>query len=115
VRLAACSGGKCGGVEKVLAVDPADLPTYPVKKPRVPVKGITYELCSRFSGDLWPPPTESQMDEYLQVMRNELHCRGLQILGDCDEVIVTCVAKAIENGFDTIVVGPRYYKKTARR
>lgn len=111
VRLSACRGGKCGDVEKVLAVDPADLSAYPEKMLRVPIKGITYELCSKFSGDLWAPPTESQMEEYLHVMRNQLHCNGLQILGDCDEVIVTCVKKAIEKGFDTIVVGPRYYKK----
>jgi len=98
--------------ERTVLVDRDELPEYPNKQIHVRVKGISYELCSRFSGDEWAPPSESQMDESLHVMKNQLHCNGLQVMGDCDEVMIACVKTAIGKGFDTIIVSPRPYKKS---
>jgi hypothetical protein len=95
-------------IVKTVTVDPAALPEYPEKKLKnIPIKGVNYQIFS------WEHPTESEMDESLNVIKNQLDCNGLQIMGETgtDELLMRCTETAIDKGFETIVVSPRYYKK----
>jgi hypothetical protein len=93
--------------KQVLEVDPDNLPEYPNKNIDIPIKGVNYQIF------LWKHPTESEMDESLNVIKNQLDCNGLQIMGETgtDELLIRCTEMAIDKGFETIVVSPRYYKE----
>jgi len=92
-------------IEQVL-VEPFSL--YPAKGLDIPYKGINYSVGNQFTGSWGAPSTENEMEESLQVIRDELGCNAIKICGDQEDAMLRCAEKAIEKRFELIIVSPRY-------
>jgi hypothetical protein len=93
-------------IDKSVTIDPADLSAYPDRTLRVQVKGIGYLTGVPQWGNEFP--SGGEMREHLAVTRNELGCNGIRITGYNDDDVLRCAQIAIEKGFDSILLNPRY-------
>jgi hypothetical protein len=96
-------------VAQAVTVEPDQI--YPTKPLHLRHKGFTY-----FAGPVppaWPSlprPTDDEMDEQLDTMRNELGCNAIIISGgeDYEDRLIECGRMAIQKGFERIHIQPRY-------
>lgn len=107
VRVVASDGRTQSTVDIRIEVDPAHLPQYSERKLRIPIKGIAYNAGIRDWKSM-PVPPEDQMKEDLYVIKNELGCNGIRIIGDHDEVLLKCAEIAISLSYDVVMLSPRY-------
>jgi hypothetical protein len=105
--------GQSTSAIKSITADPSDLPEYPKKELKIPIKGVNYLIGSHFKGNWGKPVEEPEMEEWLDVIRQELGCNAIKLVGDYDDVMVSCAQKAIDKGFKEIILSPRYEKKSA--
>jgi len=89
--------------EKDIAVDPADLPEYPKRKLRIPIKGINY-VTGLGAWGMSPVPDDEMLESF-SIIKNELSCNAIRLVGDYKDRIVRSVDLA-KDMFDTIVVTP---------
>lgn len=82
---------------------------YPTKALNLRYKGTSYYIGS--VGE-WssPSPTEEQMDEYLDVIHDELGCNAIIITagGEFEDLIIQCGEMAIKKGFERIYIQPQF-------
>jgi len=88
-----------------IEVDEYD-PSYAEKKFKTQIKGLVFGVGQPQFGH--PTENDSFIDESISIIRNELKCNGLKIEGFFDLKIKTAAERAIQLGFDQIVLGPRY-------
>lgn len=82
---------------------------YPVKEIGIPYKGINYFIGARFGRPTADnPPDAQEMNESLDVIWSDLGCNAIKIVGDYEDVLLTCAEMAIKKGFERIVLSPRY-------
>jgi hypothetical protein len=103
VELQASRGYISGSVFQRIEVDPHDLTGYPVEKLRIPIKGISYVVGMK--GWDMPPVSHEEMQECLTVIRDELGCNGIRIVGDYEEQLIEC-AEACLSKFVMILLSP---------
>jgi hypothetical protein len=95
--------GQQAFVDKTLTVDPADLPEYPEKKLRMPIKGMNYVTGLRCWG--MSPVPDDEMLESFYVIKSELGCNAIRLVGDYEERLLRAVEIA-KGLFSNIVVTP---------
>jgi len=105
-RSLSISEGQQMSIDKAVTVDPAVLSAYREKALRVKIKGIGYLTGMPQWGNKFP--SEDEMQEHLEVIRNELRCNGIRITGYNDDDVLRCAQIAIEKRFDCILLNPRY-------
>jgi hypothetical protein len=108
VRLTAHTSLTSASSEETIDVDPEDVPEYPEWQSRIPLKGVNYHIGRHFMYDYGQPPTPEEMEESLAVIRSELGCNAIKIWGDYEDEMTWCANRAIEMGFTTILLSPRY-------
>jgi len=101
-------------LERSIPVDPENVPQFPEWQSRIAVKGVTYHIGRHFLGDYGQPPTHEEMEESLAIIRNELGCNGIRIWGDYEDEMTWCARRAIEKGFTTILLCPRYSRSAPK-
>lgn len=106
VRLDVSDGKATNSVRKLTTVDRSG--TYPSKKLNTPIKGVNYRIDER--SDTFKIPDDSEMEEDLQTIRNELGCNAIRIFSNNNEIILKCAKLAIGRGFTTIALSPVYFK-----
>lgn len=87
-------------------------PDYPEEQLDVPIKGITFSIGQPHWGGADTIKTEEYIDECLYLIKNELQCNGIRIEGFYENKILYAGKKAIELGFDQIILGPRFVDAT---
>jgi hypothetical protein len=86
---------------------------YPEKALKIPIKGIVY--CPGTVEEFYQmSPTEDQMKEHLLMIKNELGCNGIRIMGDQDDMSYKCAQMAIDLEYECIVLSPFWINKTAK-
>ena len=99
---------------QTVTVEPDQI--YPTKPLHLRHKGFTY-----FTGPVppaWPSlprPTDEEMDEQLDTIREGLGCNAIIISGgeDYEDRLIVCGRMAIEKGFERIHIQPRYMDATS--
>lgn len=110
VKLVVSDGKAESSMEKKLAVEPSQI--YPKREFPFTIKGIVYHAGRHFTGYYGTPPPEDEMVECLAVIRNELGCNGISIVGSYDDVTIKCAEIAVDMKFQMIVIDP-FYQRSA--
>jgi hypothetical protein len=112
------SDGQTAGLHVVaITVEPGQLsdPSYQPKPLFTRYKGTGY-VAGLISPEfkLTPNPSEEQMNEELDTIKNELGCNAIIIYGGelSEDKILQCSELAIEKNFDRIIPCPRYVDST---
>jgi len=96
-----------------ITVDPEQI--YPLKQLHLRYKGVRY-----FAGTVipeWlghPNPSNEEMDEQLDTIRDELECNAICVCGGSpsEDRMIECGKMAIDKGFERIFVQPSYVNAT---
>jgi len=96
-----------------VTVEPEQI--YPTKTLDLKYKGVRYS-----AGALTPEfpnivtPSKEEMEEHLDTIRNDLGCNAITIDAGAgyEDNLIECAQLAIEKGFDSIHVQPRYFNAT---
>jgi hypothetical protein len=100
--------------EEIVSVDPADLPEYPKKQLKIPIKGINVSIGCSYVGYLshndafFPPVMDDELLEQLLVVRDEIGCNGVRLFGNENERMLSAVQIAKDLHFSSIMCSPRY-------
>jgi len=118
VEVVASDGMAYASKERIVTVERNSV--YPARRLSTPIKGIVYRLSDPLSS-VFKSPDDEEMEEDLQVIREELGCNAIRIYGDykawpkrreyfdyVDSRVIECTKLAIAKGFETIVVSPVY-------
>jgi hypothetical protein len=89
-----------------IAVDKSDV--YPTEQFTIDLKGMNYHIGRRYLGEYGRYPDADEINESLEVIRNELGCNAIKLFGDNPDVMVFAAQKAIEKGFQTIILSLRF-------
>jgi len=100
VTLTARSATSTNSNRQQIDVDTQSLSQYTQRKFKMPIKGIVYNTGYALD--------ESDMQESVDVIAEELGCNAVRIKGYKDEMIEKCVNLAIDKRIKTILVGPDY-------
>jgi len=113
VKLVASDGMKEDSATAVIPVDPAYWPQYPAKKSGIPVKGMIYNtgITRLGTGTSYPTPPREQMEEELEVIKNELGCNAIRLSGD-DDAMLQAAHIALRKDFTVIGLSPCYEDAT---
>lgn len=85
---------------------------YQGKLLKMSIKGMKYHIGRHFLGDYGVPPTEEEAWESLWVIRHELGCNLVDLMGDYEDVMLKCAEMALQLNFDFVVLDP-YYQRSA--
>ncbi|MEM4246144.1 MAG: hypothetical protein QW390_02490 [Candidatus Bathyarchaeia archaeon] len=110
VKLVVSDGRSEDSTSKSVTVDAED--HYPPKKLTIPLKGVNYLIGRRFIDEWGAPPSDLEMDESLEVIRHELGCNAIKLVGDYEDTMLKCAKKCLENNFEEIILSPRYSKRS---
>jgi len=100
VMLTARSDTSANSYTQQIDVDPQSLPQYSETRFEMPIKGIVYNTAYALD--------ESNMQESVDVITEELGCNAVRIKGYKDDMIEQCANMAIDKDIKTILVGPDY-------
>jgi len=112
IRLVVSDGSKEDSTSVTVPVDQATL--YPLKRVGMRFKGVNYMIGHRFEDKLYPPTSELEMEESLEVIRNDLGCNAIKFVGDYEDVLVKAAEIAMRKRYEMIIISPRYWHKTAK-
>jgi hypothetical protein len=94
-----------------VTVDPDETSMYPVKPLYLKYKGVNYftdNICPEWSGGV-PNPTDDEMEEQLDTLRDELGCNVICVNGGLlEDRMMECGQLAAEKGFERVYMLPRY-------
>ena len=96
---------------RTITIDPAELSEYPERKLRIPIKGLAFIVGIGPWRDNFPYISEDEMVESLTIIRKELGCNAIKIVGDDKDQITKCTMLALED-FDVVLATPRYINAT---
>jgi len=91
---------------------PVDLATKFPPRVGIRFKGMFYFVGFRFEGE-YPPASELEMRESFEVIKTDLGCNAIKLVGDYEDVLVKAAEIAIEKGYEMIILSPKYWHKTA--
>lgn len=113
IKLVVSDGMKEDSAAVLLPVDPAWLPQYPKRELTIPVKGVALNVGERYVSNNAPLPGRSplndhQLSECLDVIKRELECNAVRIVGSYEDLLIKAARMAIDKGFAQIILYPRY-------
>jgi len=111
IKLVVSDGMREESTSIALPVDQAT--KYP---PRVGIrfKGVVYFVGFRFEDPHYSPTSETEMRESFEVIKTDLGCNAIKLVGDYEDVLVQAAEIAIEKGYEMIILSPKYWHKTAK-
>lgn len=72
-------------------------------------KGACYGIVpSSYGGFYGGPDQDSLIERDFQIIHRELHCNAIRIWGDRNDRIIQSARMAADEGFDKVIVSPRY-------
>lgn len=85
-----------------------DRSLYPPKELRVGSRGVCYSVGGRhpYRDFSW----EKKND--IETIHDELGCNAIRIYGDAEDPLIECTNMAVEKGFKTIILSPRWVEAT---
>jgi hypothetical protein len=101
-------------MEKTVSVDPADLPEYPKKQLKIPIKGIcmnigtSYDVLHHGPNPDFPAVGDDELAESLYFIRKELGCNAVRFTGSENDRMISAVRIAKGLNFKTIMASPQY-------
>lgn len=98
VRLIANDGRAQGSIEVRITVERSSI--FPTKKLAIPIKGVNFRLT-------WNP-SRQEIEECLDVIRRDLGCNGIKLIGAYEDAILDAAKIAIQQGFEEIILNPRF-------
>jgi len=86
--------------EREIQVDPQSIPDYEERRTDLRIKGMNYKIDRRLDA--------CEIEESLNVIRHELGCNSIKIVGGYEDLMVMGAEFAFEDGFDEVILNPRY-------
>ncbi|MCX6659537.1 MAG: PKD domain-containing protein, partial [Candidatus Bathyarchaeota archaeon] len=98
------SDGKLKDEKEYSFLDVESDQIYPMKQLHVREKGIRYCAGNIGGWPNMPTPGKEEMDEQLDIIRNELGCNAITIVGggEYEDNIILCAKLAIEKNFERV-------------